>query len=346
MPSAQVQIIDLPEPLFARTRQVEYSMRKYLRFLYYGEVFRYLKQKIDDAMETALGPVVVYTTDEGVWTEYTKHILQSYESRKPVLVNVQHGLHFLESPSVLSVAIRSILNQICCSTVGFPIYGFGLGGSRCDYYLVYGHNERRFIESKGLKAFVASRLIKARFMAKVQQIPKMSRNERIALFALQPISKEAGFSRTESDFYRVLLPVAASLKEMYGFTVFYRPHPGMDLKVTRGRLERAGLLQYGEIQDYAKDVTLALVESDILFSHSSTVLLEALLAGKISVQLLEFFDSKRIHLPIQYLCLEDNDHQLHLANILNCSADVLPADQGDDIINWSNFLSSNLGFSI
>lgn len=304
-PDASVQIIDLPEALFELTRRVEYSLRKYVRFLYYGAIYRYLEEAVGQAINAHSGVVFVYTTDEGVWTEYMKQILKRHAARRPVLLNVQHGLHFLESPGKASVLIRRAANALCRLTVGYPIFGFGMGGSQCDLYLVYGEPERAFLTAMGLKAEVASRLIKARFLEQVALATPAQGPDKVALFALQPVSKEAGFARTESDFYNVLRPVAERLARQHGYRVIFRPHPGMDHHATLTSLERAGLLEYGEMQNVADtDVTQALARAEMVLSHSSTVLLEAMLADRISVQLLEYNDSKRMHLPINFLCLE------------------------------------------
>lgn len=305
LPGAHVQVIDLPQSLFEVTRKVEYSLRKYIRFLYYGPIYRHLEAEIDRAIAAHDGPLFIYTTDEGVWTEYIKQILRRHAARRPMLVNVQHGLHFLESPSERSMRLRRVVNTLSRLTVGFPIFGFGLGGSRCDLYLVYGEPERDFLRAMGLKAEVAGALIKARFMAQVAKATPADGPQRIALFALQPVNKECGFERDEAGFYEVMRPVAQRLADEHGYKVIYRPHPGMDHAATLASLERAGLLAIGRIQDVSEiDITQALAQSEMVLSHSSTVLLEALLADRISVQMLEYDHSKRLHLPINFLCLD------------------------------------------
>lgn len=305
LPDAKVQVIDLPHSLFEVTRKVEYSLRKYIRFIYYGPIYRYLETEVDSAIDAHDGPLFIYTTDEGVWTEFIKQILRKHAVRQPMLVNVQHGLHFLESPSLRSVRLRRVMNSLMQVTLGFPIFGFGLGGSRCDLYLVYGEPECRFLESKGLRAIHAGRIIKAHFLDQMQRATPPGGPERMALFALQPVSREAGFARTEADFYQVLALVARRLARRHGYRVVFRPHPGMVQMATEAALRSAGLLDVGEIQNVAQvDITQALAAADMVLSHSSTVLLEASLAKRKSVQLLEYVSSKRLHLDINFICLE------------------------------------------
>ncbi len=170
---------------------------------------------------------------------------------------------------------------------------------------MYGEPERDFLQAMGLKAVVAGALIKARFMARVARATPPGGARRIALFGLQPINKECGFERDEAQFYDVMRPVAERLAREHGYTVVYRPHPGMDHAATLASLERSGLLAFGDIQDVSQiDITQALAQSEMVLSHSSTVLLEALLADRIAVQMLEYAHSKRLHLPINFLCLD------------------------------------------
>lgn len=343
LPDTKVATIDLPASLFEVTRRVEYSLRKYFRFFYYGQIYSYLSERINQLLDAHPGPTIVYTSDEGVWTEFIKQILHQRTVRRPLLVNVQHGLHFLESPSRHSVFVRRIINTLCRATAGFPIYGYGLGGSGCDIYLVYGEQERKFLEAMGCRAVVAGNLIKAPFLSEVSVRTPEKGPRRVALFALQPISKEAGFKRTAADFYSVLRPVATQLASKYGYHVVYRPHPGMDLAATRAALESAGLLLIGEVQDTSTtDITQAIAEAEMVLSHSSTVLLEALLANRISVQLLEYEDSKRLHLPINFICLAP---ELSLAGTDYIMTHTIRIGQSPEwlgINSWSQYVKQEL----
>ena len=122
-------------------RKVEYSRRRYARFLYYRPVFQKLEQLLGEALRRVDKDswTVLYLSDEGVWAQLLRDFRKRFPDRKILSVNVQHGLAY-PVPSKYKAARRAV-NLLLRKTWGYPAFGMGsLGGAGSgtfDIYLAY-----------------------------------------------------------------------------------------------------------------------------------------------------------------------------------------------------------------
>jgi hypothetical protein len=305
--------ISLSEQQLAVTKRIEYSFRRWIRWFYYGPVFRHLEEIISHIIRSNNCRTIIYLCDEGVWAECVKTIIQNLGKNDVKVVIVQHGIHFHEVPNRVSLLSRKCINYLFQFLTGFPVLGLGFGGSRCDLYLTYTSQDSKFLRLHGLNAVEAGLIIKKNLIDNVKNIEKPKRVKKVALFALQPISDSFGFVPGESRFYRKIVVVAEYLATKHQLDVVFRPHPGSELSVVSADLQQCGLLKYGSIQDPRRvDVSEALSQADIVLSHSSTVLIDAILTGKKAIQLLENAKSKIISVGNSCVML----------NSLDCNAQI------------------------
>jgi len=339
--------LSLPNDMLLFVKKVEYSKRRFFRFFFYKRVYDFLYNEIYSFVN--LNPhakTVIYFSDEGVWGEFLNTIRNKLFSFNIITVNVQHGLHYLET-TPRSIYLRRFINYLSTSLLGFPSYGYGFGGSKFDVYFVYGSLESSQLYSNNVnKVFIEPHLIKSKLISEYNNyIPTKKYS---VLFALEPVVPASGFSCNELQLYKSLLPLFKLIYELTNTKILLRIHPGMNQESTLLNLNNSALVQYCDI-DKNKSVAFSLKSVDYVFSFHSTVLFEAFVLNKIAVQITNTCESRLLHLPIKNINLDSPNFYSDLNNIFVSNVpefNTLHEYYNSDIlVEFLSYLSFKDGFN-
>jgi hypothetical protein len=206
-------------------------------FTYLG-IYKYLFNKIEKNIgKTKPKKVILYLADEGVWGEvikiFEKKIIEKYKI-KVELINIQHGFFTLIPTSYLN--LRKLLNKVSLLITGYPLIGYGFGGSTLSSYFVYGEMERKYIQKKSphSSVFVSPYICKYELIKKVEEVQvAIGKNETEIrsniLFAAQinDINPDALYN--EEEITKKISPLFENLYNK-GFNIYYRLHPAIQNK--------------------------------------------------------------------------------------------------------------------
>ncbi|HIF38884.1 MAG TPA: hypothetical protein EYQ69_06700 [Gemmatimonadetes bacterium] len=263
--------------------RVEFSIRRYARFLFYGPIFKKIEGLIIEILQThgMDQPVVFYLADEGVWAELIRDIIKRHaHTRTSLLVNVQHGLMGLGIPSLLW--LRKSLNSIARLFSGYPIFGYGFGGGACDIHLVYGEKEVEFLKTRQIKlALSAPTLIKHDLR---QQYQKTVNNQAVdpglVLVVLPACVPGSDMRCNLPELLNTISPVVQWVEENTEYQILVRPHPGRRDRDTINLINQSALGPFVEI-DLEKQLILGLSRAAFVMGVQSTVLFDSLYLGKV-----------------------------------------------------------------
>ena len=267
--------------------RVEFSIRRYARFLFYGPIFKKIEGLIIEILQThgMDQPVVFYLADEGVWAELIRDIIKRHaHTRTSLLVNVQHGLMGLGIPSLLW--LRKSLNSIARLFSGYPIFGYGFGGGACDIHLVYGKKEVEFLKTRQIKlALSAPTLIKHDLR---QQYQKTVNNQAVdpglVLVVLPACVPGSDMRCNLPELLNTISPVVQWVEENTEYQILVRPHPGRRDRDTINLINQSALGPFVEI-DLEKQLILGLSRAAFVMGVQSTVLFDSLCLGKVPIEI-------------------------------------------------------------
>jgi hypothetical protein len=267
--------------------RVEFSIRRYARFLFYGPIFKKIEGLIIEILQThgMDQPVVFYLADEGVWAELIRDIIKRHaHTRTSLLVNVQHGLMGLGIPSLLW--LRKSLNSIARLFSGYPIFGYGFGGGACDIHLVYGEKEVEFLKTRQIKlALSAPTLIKHDLR---QQYQKTVNNQAVdpglVLVVLPACVPGSDMRCNLPELLNTISPVVQWVEENTEYQILVRPHPGRRDRDTINLINQSALGPFVEI-DLEKQLILGLSRAAFVMGVQSTVLFDSLCLGKVPIEI-------------------------------------------------------------
>ena len=267
--------------------RVEFSIRRYARFLFYGPIFKKIEGLIIEILQThgMDQPVVFYLADEGVWAELIRDIIKRHaHTRTSLLVNVQHGLMGLGIPSLLW--LRKSLNSIARLFSGYPIFGYGFGGGACDIHLVYGEKEVEFLKTRQIKlALSAPTLIKHDLR---QQYQKTVNNQAVdpglVLVVLPACVPGSDMRCNLPELLNTISPVVQWVEENTEYHILVRPHPGRRDRDTINLINQSALGPFVEI-DLEKQLILGLSRAAFVMGVQSTVLFDSLCLGKVPIEI-------------------------------------------------------------
>jgi hypothetical protein len=269
---------------------IEFTFRKYARFLYYGAIFRKIEKSVVDVLEkySDQKSVIFYLAEEGVWAQVVRDLIQRHTNTKTtLLVNVQHGVdHFL---GINFLWLRKILNFMARKSFGYPIFGYGFGGSTCDIHLVYGDQEVAFLSNRPTPTplgIACPRLIKYDL---IQQHRKSQNifpvEDDLILLALPPSQVGhigTGWHCNFKEYLETILPAVKQIKERFGYQILLRPHPSKSDDATIELIHQSPLAPFVEI-DLQKKLIPGLSRSAVVMASGSTVLFDAYCLGKVPV---------------------------------------------------------------
>ena len=267
--------------------RVEFSIRRYARFLFYGPIFKKIEGLIIEILQThgMDQPVVFYLADEGIWAELIRDIIKRHaHTRTSLLVNVQHGLMGLGIPSLLW--LRKSLNSIARLFSGYPIFGYGFGGGACDIHLVYGEKEVEFLKTRQIKlALSAPTLIKHDLR---QQYQKTVNNQAVdpglVLVVLPACVPGSDMRCNLPEFLNTISPVVQWVEENTEYQILVRPHPGRHDLDTINLINQSALGPFVEI-DLEKQLISGLSRAAFVMGAQSTVLFDSLCLGKVPIEI-------------------------------------------------------------
>ena len=282
--------IYLEEEEYKYITNVEFTFRKYTRFLYYGKIFKKIEKSIRDVLRNHPGKqsVVFYLADEGVWAQLIRNLIERIVGPKTsLLVNVQHGLDHMERPKL--VWLRRIFNLIAKKSFGYPIFGYGFGSGVCDLYLVYGDQEVEFLaRNSAALGIPCPELIKYDLIKQHNRVKDLFTVEQdLILLALPPGRadvRDQGWSCSLPEYLETISPVVKWIKENYGQRILARPHPGVRDEATIELIRRSPIGPFVEI-DLEEKLMPVLARSAVVIASGSTVLFDAYCLGKVPIAL-------------------------------------------------------------
>jgi SAM-dependent methyltransferase len=259
-------------------KEIEYSpvrmfTRPFALRAYYGELRARLDAVISQAGDS--GTVHVFSPEEGAPMEILQAIGRRWKETRNIHFHcVQHGYLPLEPAPYQT--LRRAYNRIGQALTGYPLVGYGTGGSRADTYLVYSQHERSFLASIGVRperVFVVPRLIKQDLFTgrKDRKAPEFA-----FMLALQPFDGP-NLSASGAEIFAYLRRVTKRLGELGGTPVLIRPHPGTDRDaVVRGMTRD---LDSPVVIDNDPDVVASLCRARTTVSFFSSIMVDAALMG-------------------------------------------------------------------
>jgi hypothetical protein len=289
--------VRLSEKSYELIRKVEYSMAKYVRFLFYRHVFLHLEKALREALsECRQGQLcVLYFSDEGVWAEFLRVFHGQHPNIAILAVNVQHGIEYHVRPKYRKV--RRAINWLSRRFCGYPAFGmgsFGGGGSGVfDIYLTYDKATRDFVrEHTHDIAYACPSVIKEHLLERYRLVngstAKKSEASQEVMFALQPaagrILSPARINGNLLGVLRELTPLAKLLVEKHGKRMVLRPHPSMDRQKVAELCEQTAILHYADI-DGILELGDRLARCGVVMSYDSTVLWDAYILGLVPISL-------------------------------------------------------------
>lgn len=267
--------------------RVEFSIRRYARFLFYGPIFKKIEGLIIEILQThgMDQPVVFYLADEGVWAELIRDIIKRHaHTRTSLLVNVQHGLMGLGIPSLLW--LRKSLNSIARLFSGYPIFGYGFGGGACDIHLVYGEKEVEFLKTRQIKlALSTPTLIKHDLRQQYQKIVNNQAVDPGLVLVVLPACVPGSDMRCNlPELLNTISPVVQWVEENTEYQILVRPHPGRRDRDTINLINQSALGPFVEI-DLEKQLISGLSRAAFVMGAQSTVLFDSLCLGKVPIEI-------------------------------------------------------------
>ncbi len=287
--------IKLSPDEYACIRRVEYTWRRYVRFLYYRKIFLRLKKVIGDVLRRE-NDNIVYMSDEGIWGVFLN---QTFRASAPpfVTVNVQHGFFELnQSGGKPGYKLRSMLNTILLPLLKGPAFGYGFGGSGFDIYLCYGADEEDWLRQLGHdQVYACPELIKWDFVQRYRSMEESSDMSRV-VFILPALVPGASFGCGLPEFLQTITPLIEYLAIVHHCRVTIRMHPGGNAEKESAMILASPLVQYVEV-DQERDIANTLASNPVVLSAHSTALFEAQVVGRCAIAV----SSRCYDRPIHYL---------------------------------------------
>jgi hypothetical protein len=329
--------IDLSEKSMNRFRDVEFGIKKYFRELYYYSVFQELEEMLIKAINKSKDTTIVYLQDEGVWSEFLKHLIKKYNLNLIHFVNVQHGFLMKNSYSPFRDKIINSINSIYKLLLGFPKFGIGPFKGPFNYYLLF--HEELFDEiPESSKAIHCPNLINRSF---IDNYHLETLNTKVVhkstLIALQ---HNVLFGHTSISFVesvKSLIPIVDLLKDSFGYDIFLRKHPGMNKKYFVKVLKDVGL--YSKIIIDEAPIEVSIKRSPFILSFFSTILFESTLVGRVPI-IINNYSFSLSKFPVQYDTIDlKKNLEGQLDRIFNAKT---TSNEAKDEVNWVKLIEDDL----
>jgi len=224
-------------------------------------------------------------------------------------INIQHGIFYLKDPQF--IRFRQIANKISTWSLNYPIVGLGFGGAKSNYYLVYGSQEKEYLNNRLLQSHViiAPRVIKYYAIKHHlgHQGTQFYPSNRGILFAMQNLELRRDCKLTEREIYVLLKPSFEHIKSL-GYSIYFRMHPGNSHKEKSLKwLRESGL---SDIVVDANDTSVQHLMSKVqmIMSFYSTMFFDGYLLGKIPIVIEGIVETGKLTFPHETLNINNNWH--------------------------------------
>jgi hypothetical protein len=341
--------VRLPAECYEIVQRVEYTSRRFFRFIHYSTVFRQLDNVLQEALAQGGGDTwrVIYLSDEGVWAEFLRTFRRRHADSKLLYVNVQHG--FERRVRVAHRNLRRAANWLSMNTLGFPTFGMGclggVGSGVFDVYLTYDKAACAFIrENTGDLAYECPSLIKHALLGRVnmaRQLPsdKCPHSQKV-MFALQPSIDNIKGSTL--DVFRELTSIARLLVEKYGRRMVFRVHPGMQHDRVMDDYRQSRIDRYADM-DGPSELADQLARCSVVMSYDSTVLWEAYILGLVPVSVQGNCYRGELSFPHEILDVSANLEE-HLEKVLHPDTEEeYRRKMINEDLDWENVVMGLIG---
>lgn len=322
--------------------KVEYSSRKLFREFYYKELFKELEEKLLFIIKENRykRKIILYSQDEGVWSELLRFLIKKHNLSFIKFINVQHGFLMNHSNNIARTRFIKFINSFYILFFGYPKFGIGPFHGPFDYYLLF-HEELRKNVISSAKSISCPNLINKSFIEKFQSINDIEYDEKSVLVALPYFVKFGSHSFETLDFEKTMLsikPLIKTIKYNFNYNIYLRKHPNTPKDIFQKMLIKTDLQNDVLIDNL--EINESIFRSPIIFSFFSTTLFEAKLVNHIPVIINNnSFDMN--YFPINYKSInmkEDLSNQFEkIINIEHESNDF------NDEINWKEIVEKNFG---
>jgi len=329
--------VNLSQKSMNQFREVEFGIRKYFREFYYHSVFKEFELKLIQSIDSSKYTTIVYLQDEGVWSEFLKHLIKKYNLKHIYFVNVQHGFLTKNPHRPLREKIINFINSIYKTLLGFPKFGIGPFKGPFHYYLLF-HEELLSEVPESSNAIYCPNLINRAFIDNYYKETVSTKiRHKSVLIALQHNVLFGNFSQSFKETMKSLVPLIESLKNNLGFDIFLRKHPGMDKNYFIKVLRDTGL--YNKIIIDKDSLEVSLKRSPYILSFYSTILFEATLIGRVPV-IINNYSFSLNGLPVSYDIIDlKNNLENKLKKIFK---KVRNSKESKDEINWVKLIEKDL----
>ena len=325
--------------------KVEYSSRKLFREFFYKKVFKDLEKKIISTIKKNNKDysIIIYTQDEGVWSEFLRFLIKKYQLNNITFVNVQHGFllnYNIPKDNFFRTRIIKFINYIYTSILGFPKFGIGPFSGPFDYYLLF-HKELYKNVISHAKAIACPNLINRFFIDNFLKTEKEKYEKNSVLIAL-PYFISAGSTKFETlNFEKTMISIKKMIKGIknnFDFKIYLRRHPNMDRKEFFHMIKKIDI--YEDIIEDKLSIEKSIYRSPIVFSFFSTALFEAKLVNRLPIVMTDNskFDSKLF--PIKYESIDlTKNIKKQFEHILTMNTNF---NDYKNEINWKDIVEKNI----
>lgn len=315
---------------------VEYTNKRFFREFFYISVFKELEEKIINEINqcSTNQSIIIYTKDEGVWSEFLRHLIIKYKLHNIVFVNVQHGFLMKEKAFPLKIFLIKFINLIYLKVFGFPKFGIGPFKGPFNFYLLFQSELSKSV-SPSSKVISCANLLNRSFIDSFEVEDIEIQDNKSILIALPYYTRFGFYSMNFEESLGSLIPLISSVKNDFGYKIYLRKHPGMKKDIFIKVLKKIDLFNSVIIDN--ESVVTSIRRSPYIFSFNSTILFESGLVNRLPVVI----DNKSFNLngfPIKYTIL-DTEQNIYeqLKNIFK----IKPIKNNlHDEINWPNFIES------
>ena len=297
------------------------------------------------------GKVYIYLADEGVWGEFIKVLKKIIERRYSVsveIVNIQHGFFTLKKIS-LPLA-RKLFNLVLKTIIGYPVLGYGFGGSHLNNYIVYGVKEKEFVSkiSPRSNVIVSPTICKYELIEQVNTLQSdIEINDKdvknCILFAAQLNEINPDILFSEEEIAEKILPLFKKLFNQ-GYKVYYRLHPAIpDKDRYINLLKKYEILQYTML-DSESHLNESLTRVGTVMALQSTTLIDGYVVGRMPViirGLNKYFEFTTPHENIDLSCDLDKEIENTFENLSKYYKTKITLNFESEVYSFFNNLIKN-----
>ncbi len=277
--SNKIFYISLSEDQYDLVKKVEFSWRRYFRFLYYKKIFLFIEQKLKEILINEI-PCNVFLPDEGVWGLF---INESNLKKKYLYktINVQHGYFskfYLRQKNTYH--FRYLLNKLSRIISNYPTFGYGVGYGGFDVYCCYSKKQYDYLKFIGNKnIFICPYTLKKDLINKYYETKNNFHKNSVVVYL--PTTIPGSGYKSLNNLLDLLQEFIIYLNQMQ-YKIDLRLHPGADRDNDINIINNSSLIKYVSIEKKCSNLH-SFKNHNIIISANSTAIIEAEILNKTSV---------------------------------------------------------------